>query len=227
MLNLFHVKEDDPFATVILPIKKVYEYKRSRYCQFLIAENTELGKFLAIDGKIELTQNTYASYCDTMFEYIPASTNAGKALVLGSGIGLASAFLSSLGYEVDAVDVDGVMLKALDEHFRDWKHGINTPNRITTYIYDAFDYLEYLHGKEMNYNYDVIISDINDVSIASEECFNKEYIEKLKAILNPDGIFVYRGNDVIDDLMNDFQDVDIKLSESDKWTFNTIKFKEN
>lgn len=235
MLN-FHYKLDEySDETRVMPVKKVHAFGRSRYCQFLIAEAKDIGKFLAIDGRMEFTEHSYADYHNMLLKNVPTNTFADpkKALVLGSGSGITSALLSCYGYEVDAVDVDGVLIKAIQEHLSDWAQEIETPHKITTYIYDVFDFLEYVHDKELKYNYDVVVFDVNEPNVASEDCYSKDLIDKIKSVLNPGGVFAYQNgsieneNSIIDDLVEDeYETCEESVSEIAEWKFSTITFKE-
>lgn len=234
MLNLHYMIDDTTTEMRVLPVKTVHAFKRSRYCQFLIAENRDKGKFLAIDGRIQSTEQEYMDYHERMLEHVPRLDTPGSALVLGAGEGVTGALLSSYGYEVDAVDIDGVLIKAIQEHMSDWIAHIKTPNRITTYIYDAFDFLEYVHDKELKYEYDVVVFDLTEPNVASEDCYSEDLIKKVKAVLKKDGIFVYQNGSVYDKdpimdqvLEGHIETQEESISKISEWKFKTITFKEN
>lgn len=231
MLN-FHYKIDDSTnETRIDPIKKVYEYKRSRFCQFLIAESTLKGKFLAIDGRVQTTEHEYMDYHEKLLQNVSRDDSKGKrALVLGAGEGITGALLSNYGYEVDAVDCDGVLIKAIQEHLSDWIVNIETPKKITTYIYDAFDFLEHVHSEENRY--DVVVFDLTEPNVASEDCYSKDLIEKIKSVLKPDGVFCYQNGSmyegsVVEPLFEDYkiEQLEESVSKIAEWKFGAIKFK--
>lgn len=235
MLNLHYQIDDNSTEMRVLPLTKIYAYQRSRYCQFLIAENRDKGKFLAIDGRIQTTEKEYMDYHERMLENVPKReiNNPGKALVLGAGEGVTGALLSNYGYEVDAVDIDGVLIKAVQEHLGNWIRHIETPFKITTYIYDAFDFLEYVHDKKLKYNYDVVVFDLTEPNVASEDCYSKELIEKVKSVLNHGGHFVYQNgsiydeNPILDEIIEDeFDTKKESISKIAEWKFSTITFKE-
>lgn len=235
MLTLNYFIDDNTTEMRVLPLTKIHAYQRSRYCQFLIAENRDKGKFLAIDGRIQTTESEYMDYHGKMLVNVPHRLDGkpGKALVLGAGEGVTGALLSQYGYEVDAVDIDGVLQKAIQEHLSDWIRPIKTPNKIVTYIYDAFDFLEYVHDKELKYGYDVVVFDLNEPNVASEDCYSADLIKKVKSVLNPGGLFVYQNgsiydqNPIMDEIIGDEAETKKEsVSKIAEWKFSTITFKE-
>lgn len=231
MIHLHYKIDDDTSETRVIPLSKVYACQRSRYCQFVIAENREIGKFLAIDGRIQSSEYDYMDYHTKLLENVPIRDKPGKALVLGAGEGVTGALLSSYGYEVDAVDVDGVLIRQIEMHMGDWIRQIKTPNRITTYIYDAVDYLEHLVDEDKKY--DVVVFDLTEPNVASEECYKKDFLNRIKNVLTPNGLFVFQAGSVHQDeyvlteLMSDGMVNEIQTSVSDiaEWVFGTTTFK--
>ena len=230
MLNLHYKIDDITQETRVLPLKKVYDFGRTRFCQYLIAENTEKGKFLAIDGRIQSSEWDYISYHESLLYYVPVTSDKKLALVLGAGEGVTGAMLSEKGYEVDQVDVDGVLIKAIQKYMSDWISWIDTPRKIVTYIYDAIDFLD--HVVDEDKKYDVVVFDLNEPNVASEDCYSKELIEKIKNVLTDDGIFVYQNgstydkNPIMDELVGDVNFKAESISEIAEWKFKTVKFKE-
>lgn len=242
MVNLHYMIDDETTEMRVLPLKTIHTYKRSRYCQFLIAENRDRGKFLAIDGRIQSTEQEYMDYHEKLLEHVPNRTEiretgrdcpTGKALVLGAGEGVTGALLSNYGYDVDAVDIDGVLIKEIEKYLGDWTAHIEKKCKITTYIYDCFDFLEYVHDKELRYDYDVVVFDLNEPNSASEDAYSQDLIKKVKAVLKPGGLFVYQNgsiyqeNPIMDEIVRgQWETEESSTSRVAEWNFKTITFKE-
>lgn len=235
-----HYQIDDVTTeTRVLPIQKVHAFQRTRFCQFLIAENREKGKFLAIDGRIQTTEKEYEEYHSQLLANVPEGS--GRALVLGAGEGITGAMLSNKGYEVHAVDVDGVLIKACQEHLSDWIMGIKTPNKITTYIYDAMDFLDHLIDSTDEFQlqelagekYDVVVFDLNEPNVASEDCYSTDLIDKVIKVMKKDAIFAYQNGSVydqdpvMDQVLSKYEKEQLQetISETAEWKFGAIRFK--
>lgn len=234
MLYLKYRIDDQTTEDRMLPVHKVFDFGRTRFCQYLIGYNTEKGKFLAIDGRIQSTESEFMEYHKELLFHIPKVTEEKKALVLGSGEGVTGSLLSEKGYMVDQVDCDGVLIRSIEKHLRDWIAPIKTPNTITTYIYDAYDWLN--HAIENELEYDVVVFDLTEPNVASEDCYSIDIIEKINKVLKPSGHFAFQDGSIYDPepIMSGLvADANIKeilkvketfISESKKaeWQFQTI-----
>ncbi len=239
MLNLHYSIDDKTKEMRVLPLQKIHAFQRTRFGQFLIAENTEKGKFLAIDGRIQTTESEYEEYHTQLLANIPEGK--GKALVLGAGEGITGAMLSNKGYEVHAVDVDGVLIKACEKHLSDWIRPIKTPQKITTYIYDAIDFLDHLIEATDDWQlrdvagskYDVVVFDLTEPNVASEDCYSADLLDKVKKVMKPGAIFAYQNgsiydeNPVMDELLSKYEKEQLQetVSEQAEWKFGSIRFK--
>jgi spermidine synthase len=244
MLTLNYMIDDKTNEMRVLPLTKIYAYQRSRFCQFLIAESRDKGKFLAIDGRIQTTEKEYMDYHEKLLYHIPGldkriDTPEKNALVLGAGEGITGSMLCSMGYNVDAVDVDGVLIKAIQEHLSDWTRQFKPKGKMTTYIYDAVDFMEHIKESE-DKKYDVVVFDLTEPGIASEDCYGHETMKTIFSVMKDGAVFAYQNGSlydkdpVMDKVIEEskekyiFQVEDELGSESKiaEWKFKTLILKE-
>lgn len=238
MLNLHYFIDDNTNEMRVLPVRKVHAFQRTRFCQLLIAENTEKGKFLAIDGRIQTSEAAYEEYHTQLLANIPEYS--GRALLLGAGQGVAAAMLSKKGYTVDAVDIDGILIKACEDHLADWIRPYKIKNKITTYIYDAMDFLDHIASSTTDFQmrdvvgkkYDVVVFDLTESGVASESCYSSDLIDKVKKVMVPGGIFAYQNGSIygespiMDRVLEKYEKEVLQetISENAEWKFGSIRF---
>lgn len=239
MLNMHYMIDDNTNEMRVLPISKIHAFQRTRYCQFLIAESRDKGKFLAIDGRIQTSESEYEEYHTQLLANIPESN--GRALLLGAGEGVTGAMLSAKGYTVDAVDIDGILIKNCEEHLADWIRPYKVKNKITTYIYDAMDFLDHIASSNDDFQlrdvvgvkYDVVVFDLTEPNVASENCYSTDLIDKIKKVINPGAIFAYQNGSVydkdpiMDRVLEKYEKEVLQetISELAEWKFGAIRFK--
>ena len=103
-------------------------------------------------------------------------SNIGNALVLGLGAGTMSEKLSSMGFKVDAVDIDPIILDIAKNFFR------YKPKNTSFFFEDARTYV-----KKCEKKYDLIIIDLF-ADGDPEHLTTKEFYQNLDNCLNDNGV---------------------------------------
>lgn len=102
----------------------------------------------------------------------------GKALCLGLGVGVVADALHRLGCEVDAVEIDPVVVKYARRYF-----AMSAPN---VYVSDAAWFLEEAKGKGKRYDY--VIHDVFTGGAVPAELFGMATWRGVRDVLSDDGV---------------------------------------
>lgn len=171
-------------------ITKVLVYRRTAFQEMYIVETGAYGKALVLDGKWQSCTGDEFLYHEPLVH--PAMLLQGSprtVLILGGGEG-ATAREVLRWKTVDRavmVDIDVEVVDACKEHLVEMhQHAFDDP-RLEVVIDDADNVLD--RAEEP---WDVIISDLSDPieEGPSFRLFTKEYFQKAKSVLAPDGVFV-------------------------------------
>ncbi len=122
----------------------------------------------------------YASYVSSICSKLPEKSNA---LILGLGGGaVANIFQNSLGFNVDAVELDERIAEVARQYFP-------LSDRVNVIVDDARHYLE-----ETQKKYDVILFDVYRGEAPPPHVFTLESLTKTKSLLKEDGLIIVNFN---------------------------------
>lgn len=185
-----------PWDIYVHGITKVLAYKKTAYQEMLIVETGAYGKGLVLDGKWQSCTGDEYLYHEPLVH--PAMCFHGsprKVLILGGGEGAtAREVLRWKSVEkVVMIDIDAEVVEACREHLPEMHQNIFDDPRFQLVIGDALHFLD-----TTTEQWDVVISDLSDPieSGPSFQLFTKEYFEKVRRVLLPNGFFVIQAGPV-------------------------------
>ncbi|MFQ5463155.1 MAG: fused MFS/spermidine synthase [Phycisphaerae bacterium] len=177
-------------------ITNVLAHQKTQFQEMYIVATGAYGKALVLDGKWQSCTGDEFLYHEPLVH--PAMLlhgHAQRVLILGGGEGAtAREVLRWKSVEhVAMVDIDGEVVQACREHLADMHQGAFDDARLEVIIDDALHVLDRAEG-----SWDVIISDLSDPidQGPSYKLFTKEYFEKARKALKPDGVFVVQAGPV-------------------------------
>ncbi len=177
-------------------ITHVLAHKKTQFQEMYIVETGAYGKALVLDGKWQSCTGDEFLYHEPLVH--PAMLLHGspkRVLILGGGEGAtAREVLRWKSVEhVAMVDIDGEVVAACREHLAEMHQGAFDDSRLEVIIDDALHVLDRAEG-----SWDVIISDLSDPidQGPSYKLFTKEYFEKARKALKPNGVFVVQAGPV-------------------------------
>jgi spermidine synthase len=171
---------------------KAIHQQTSDYQEILVAETQRYGRALFLDGVIQSSAADEAIYHEMLVH--PALAHADDAqdiLVVGAGEGatLRELLKHKSVRHIDAVEIDGAMIRAAKEHLPAWHKGAFADDRVRVLECDILEHLA-ATGADA---YDIIIVDLTDpITPDGEFCpdsltFNGPFLAQLKKALRPDG----------------------------------------
>ncbi|MBN2375442.1 MAG: methyltransferase domain-containing protein [Sedimentisphaerales bacterium] len=171
-------------------LKRIFVHQQTAFQEMSIVESSTYGKALVLDGK-------WQSCTGDEFLYHEPLVHAGavhhrgpeKVLVLGGGEGatVREALKWKTVKKVVMVDIDGEVVEACKKYLPEMHQGAFDDPRTELVIGDALNYLDNSESE-----WDLIISDLSDPieEGPSFMLFTKEYFEKCRRALKPNGCFV-------------------------------------
>ncbi len=177
-------------------VSRVFAYRKTAFQEMYIVESGSYGKALVLDGKWQSCTGDEFLYHEPLVH--PAMIHHGAprtALVLGGGEG--ATVREALRWKdverVVMVDIDGEVVEACREHLKEMHQGAFEDPRTELVIGDALEYLD-----TTTETWDVIISDLSDPidDGPSFPLFTKEYFEKVRRALAPEGTFALQAGPV-------------------------------
>ncbi|GAA6624150.1 fused MFS/spermidine synthase [Scytonema sp. NUACC26] len=174
----------------------VLAHKKTAYQEMYIVETGTYGKALVLDGKWQSCTGDEFLYHEPLVH--PAMIFHGtpqKVLILGGGEG-ATAREVLRWHTVEKVvmiDIDGEVVDACRQYLSEMHQNAFDDKRFQVIIADALDFLDNTQEQ-----WDIIISDLSDPieSGPSFPLFTKEYFEKVRRVLSPQGFFVIQAGPV-------------------------------
>jgi len=177
-------------------ITRVLAYRRTPFQEMYIVETGAYGKALVLDAKWQSCTGDEFLYHEPLVH--PAMLLHGSpksVLILGGGEGAtAREVLRWKTVERAAmVDIDQEVVDACREHLVEMHQNAFDDPRLEVVIDDALNVLD-----TTAHTWDVIISDLSDPieDGPSFKLFTKEYFEKARSALSPDGVFVLQAGPV-------------------------------
>ncbi len=177
-------------------ITRVFVHRRTAFQDMHIVETGAYGKALVLDGKWQSCVGDEFLYHEPLVH--PAMLLHGvpkRVLILGGGEGATAREVlrwKSVERAV-MVDIDGEVVDACREHLVEMHQNAFDDPRLEVVIDDALNVLERSSDR-----WDVIISDLSDPieNGPSFKLFTREYFEKARQTLAPDGVFVLQAGPV-------------------------------
>jgi spermidine synthase len=182
LFSLWATKTQQPGKTV-----DVQYYSEGLLGQLLVADVSN-DRFLFVNrtGQTWVDKETfkpkwhYASYVSSICSKLPEKSNA---LILGLGAGaVANIFQNSLGFNVDAVQLDERIAEVARQYFP-------LSDRVNVIVDDARHYLE-----ETQKKYDVILFDVYRGEAPPPHVFTLESLTKTKSLLKEDRLIIVNFN---------------------------------
>lgn len=165
--------------------------KRSEYQHIQIFDTRALGRVMALDGVVQISDRDESAYSE-MLTHLPMIEHGGVArvMIVGGGDGaIAEECLKHPNVEVDMCEIDGEVVAACRQHFAHVNNGAFDNPRFHLHIRDAF---EFLKEDAAAGRYDLIIADRPDPIGPAEVLFATEFYELLKRALSDRGIAVFQ-----------------------------------
>lgn len=162
------VEESNGYGLMIKVKKKLYEHKGLQYIEIY---ETEFGKMLVLDGRIQLIEKFESSYHE-MLVHVPMLTHPKprKVLIIGGGDGgTAREVLKHEPDEIVMVEIDRNVVDACRKFIGVDKGALKDPH-LTLLIEDGIEYVRSCKEK-----FDVLIVDGTDPSPASKSLFSEEF----------------------------------------------------
>jgi spermidine synthase len=177
-------------------VSKIMAYKQTQFQEMYVVESGVYGKALVLDGKWQSCTGDEFLYHEPLVHPAMVFHGAPKnVLILGGGEGATTReVLRWKSVEkVVMVDIDGEVVEACRQHLPEMHQGSFDDPRFELVIDDALTYLDQSTTK-----WDVVISDLSDPieEGPSFKLFTKEYYQKVRRVLAPDGYFVLQAGPV-------------------------------
>jgi len=177
-------------------ITRTLAYRKTSFQEMYIVETGAYGKALVLDGKWQsCTGDEFLYHEPLVHPALLLHGNPRHVLILGGGEGAtAREVLRWKSIEkVVMIDIDGEVVEACREHLPEMHQGAFDDPRVELVIADALKYLD-----ETDRTFDVVISDLSDPieEGPSFKLFTREYFEKTRRALAPDGVFVVQAGPV-------------------------------
>ncbi len=177
-------------------ITRTLAYRKTSFQEMYIVETGAYGKALVLDGKWQSCTGDEFLYHEPLVH--PAMLlhgNPRNVLILGGGEGAtAREVLRWKSVEkVAMIDIDGEVVEACRQHLPEMHQGAFDDPRVDLVIADALKYLD-----ETDRTFDVVISDLSDPieEGPSFKLFTREYFEKVRSVLAPQGAFIVQAGPV-------------------------------
>lgn len=186
-MELWYTEEHSENARFSIRVNKQLYCAQTPYQRIDILESSEVGRFLALDGQIMLTEKDEFIYHEMMV-HVPMATNPGvkSVLVIGGGDGGSVRELTRYGgvEQIDLVEIDKMVVDACREYLPQTACRLDDP-RVTLHFEEG---LRFVRTKENAY--DLILVDSTDSFGPGEGLFTKEFYGNCCKALTGDGILV-------------------------------------
>lgn len=185
-----------PWDIYVHGVTKVLAYKKTQYQEMYIVESGAYGKGLVLDGKWQSCTGDEFLYHEALVHpAMIAHQSPRTALVLGGGEGatVREIFRWRTIEKAVMVDIDGDVVEACKEHLPEMHENAFDDPRLELIVGDALELLDTTKD-----TWDIVISDLSDPieEGPSFALFTKEYFEKIKRVLSPEGFCVIQAGPV-------------------------------
>lgn len=169
---------------IFFKARKVLLDKKSKFQRIEIIDNPFYGKVLFLDGLVQTTEKDEFFYHEMLVHPALASHPAPeKVMIIGGGDG--GALREVLKHPVKKawlVEIDQEVIRACQQYFP-WLDSALSDPRAELAIADGFDFIQQTRDR-----FDVIIIDSSDPVGPSAILHARDFYQKLKKVLKPDGI---------------------------------------
>ncbi|MGL5084062.1 MAG: spermidine synthase [Microcoleaceae cyanobacterium] len=177
-----------PWDVYLHGVTRILAYKKTAYQEMYIVETGSYDRVLLLDGKCQSTTKDEFIYHEALVHPAMIYQRAPRTvLILGGGEGavLREVLRWRTVERVVMVDIDGEVVDACRQYLPEMSAGTFEDPRVELIIGDAFAYVETAQPE-----WDVVISDLSDPveDGPSFKLFTKEYFEKIRGVLNPQGL---------------------------------------
>jgi spermidine synthase len=170
-------------------VSRILTSKRTHFQDLAIVESRSFGKALLLDGNWQSCVADEFLYHEPLVQ--PAMLLHGSprsVAILGGGEGatLREVLRWRSVERVTMVDLDAEVVEACKEHLEEMHQGAFDDPRVELVIGDARDWLD-----STTDTYDVLISDVSEPleDGPAFQLFTKEYFQRVRRVLAPDGFF--------------------------------------
>jgi len=171
-------------------VTKVLAHAHTEYQEMILVESASRGRALVLDGMWQSCEGDEFLYHEPLVH--PGCVVHGSprtALILGGGEGATTRELLKWNTieRVVMVDIDDQVVEACKKYLPSMHQGSYDDPRFELVVGDALKYID-----ETDTKWDIVISDLSDPieEGPSFQLFTKEYYERIKKIMAPDGVFV-------------------------------------
>jgi spermidine synthase len=180
-LSHFTATKDKQNNEFVILYEKPSFYGNLKVVGLKLNNQNEISQYLLYQNGTKHNVITKSGESTSTFSYVLVSlsqfSTIGNALVLGLGAGIIPEKLSSMGFKIDAVDIDPITLD-IAKNFFSYK-----PKNTNFFFEDARTYV-----KKCKKKYDLIIMDLFFTDGVPEHLTTKEFYENLNNCLNDNGI---------------------------------------
>lgn len=173
-----------PSSGIFFKAKKVLFQKRSAFQKIEIIENDFYGRVLFLDGLVQTTEKDEFFYHEMLVHpALSCHPHPERVMIIGGGDG--GALREVLKHPVKKawlVEIDEEVIKACEKYFP-WLEKALSDSRAELAIADGFQFIQQTTEK-----FDVIIVDSSDPVGPSAVLHAKDFYQKLKKVLKPEGI---------------------------------------
>jgi spermidine synthase len=175
-----------PSSGVFFKAKKLLYEKKSAFQKIEIIENDFYGRVLFLDGLVQTTEKDEFFYHEMLVHpALACHSRPEKVAIIGGGDG--GALREVLKHPVKKawlVEIDQEVIRACEKYFSWLDQALSDP-RAELAIADGFEFIQRTTEK-----FEVIIVDSSDPVGPSAVLHTKDFYQKLKKVLQPDGIIV-------------------------------------
>lgn len=199
-------------------IKEVLAHKQTAFQEMYLIDTGTYGRALVLDGQWQSSSVDEFLYHEPLVH--PALVNYGapeNVLILGAGEGatLREVLKWKTVKTAVMVDIDAEVVDACRHHLAEVHQNAFDDPRAQLIIGDALDYLDSPVKR-----WDIIISDLSDPveDGPSFKLFTREYFEKCRQALKPDGYFVVQAGSLSPAMMK----LHVRLAKTVQTVFDNV-----
>jgi spermidine synthase len=185
--DVWFTEKQTPNMNLSLKITGILRNIETPYQSLMVAESLEYGRFLVLDGAIQITERDEFTYHEMMAHLLLCShPNPQRVLVVGGGDGgiIREIVKHQLPKEIFLVDIDEEVTRASRDFFPSVSSGLEDP-RVTVLHQDA---LVFMKDRE-NY-FDAIVVDSTDPVDFAAGLFQAPFYRDVLQALREDGMMV-------------------------------------
>ncbi|MCL2505797.1 MAG: polyamine aminopropyltransferase [Alphaproteobacteria bacterium] len=186
-MQLWYSEEQTPHVEFSIKIDKQLYSGKSEFQRIDVFDSQEFGRFLTLDGFMQLTEKDEFIYHE-MITHVPMAVNpnAKNVLVIGAGDGGVIRELTrykTIG-QIDLVEIDKMVVDVCKEYLPSTASCFDD-KRVNIFYEDGLRYIRRYENK-----YDIIIVDSTDPFGPGEGLFTKEFYGNCFQALTDNGIMV-------------------------------------